>query len=184
MNSLDVSRSVMASDPQVFREALGYLAKCQAEYQRLASVVSTTEPDSLRRALDDVARLRYEQDGIKSYEVKIGDKKVGTYTVRATKEEPERDVTTFVVDDPEAALRWLMEDRTDKFYKRLCDAAAEIAVDCMRETGELIESTCARTEHVPAIPSTFKNMVLKIDREKVENALMEAEAKQIEGSAE
>lgn len=184
MNSLDVSRSVMATDPQVFREALEYLAKCQAEYQRLASVVSTTEPDSLRRALDDVARLRYEQDGIKSYEVKIGGQKVGTYTVRASKEEPEREETEFTIGDPEEALRWLMEDRDDIYYKRLCDAAVKIAIDCMRETGELIDSTYVHTKRIPATPSMFKNMVLKIDREKVENALMEAEAKQIEGSVE
>lgn len=183
MNSLDVSRSVMASDPQVFREALGYLAKCQAEYQRLASIVSTTEPDSLRRALDDVARLRYEQDGIKSYEVKIGDRKVGTYTVRATKEEPER-TDTHLEFDAGKAREWVETVDRDWLGGYLADHAVEIAEAYMRETGEILEISKVVEERIPAIPSTFKNMVLKIDREKVENALMEAEAKQIEGSVE
>lgn len=182
MNSMEVSRAVMATDPQVFREALAYLARCQAEYQRLADVVSTKDPNSLRSALDDIAKMRYERDGIKSYDVKVGGSKVGTYTVRATKEEPERKVTELTVEDPEEALRWLMEDRTDAYYKRLCDAAVGIAIERMRETGELLDSACVSSKHIPAIPSMFKNMVLKVDAEKVSKALNEAEAKQIEGT--
>lgn len=181
MNSMEVSRAVMATDPQVFREALAYLARCQAEYQRLADVVSTKDPDSLRSALDEVARMRYERDGIKSYDVKVGESKVGTYTVRASKEEPERTEKRTSIDI-EAAREWLGEVEWDFISAFIEEHIEDFISEYTFKTGEVLPFVRTVEEHVPATPSMFKNMVLKVDAEKVGKALREAEAKQIEGT--
>lgn len=182
MGDLDVSKAVIASDPQVFREALAYLARCQSEYNRLADIVSTKNPASLRCALDDVARERYESEGVKSYDAKIGGRKVATYSVRATKEEPERTEARFDVDAA-AAYEWLTTSVDPDWWGCYLKArAAGIAEMYMRETGEQLPFATLVENRIPAVPSMFKNMVLKVDEQGMAAALEEAGTRSIEGS--
>ena len=42
--------SIEGAQGMTFEQALSFLAKCQAEYNRLGKIVSTKDPDSLRSA--------------------------------------------------------------------------------------------------------------------------------------
>lgn len=153
-----------------FEEALKVLAECQAEYNRLGKIVSTKEAGSLRSACDEEARLRYEESGVKSYEIPIAGISVGTYTVCKTQEKPEQKVKRLRISEGNA-VRWLMEDAPEEYYKQLCEEAVKLAEDYMLLTGEVIPSARMVEEVLPAEPSRYKNTVLKIDADKLERAL-------------
>lgn len=158
--------------PMSFEDALLCLARCQAEYNRLAGIVSTKDPDSLRSAVDEEMRLRYELHGVKSLDVMCDGVTVATYSVSKTKEQPER--RTKVLTMPEgSAMRWIMDDAPEECYAELCAAAAKIAEKHMRDTGEIIEGAQIVERVEPAVPSRFKNTVLKINAEGMSKALGE-----------
>lgn len=162
-----------------FEDALAFLAQCQSEYNKLGKVCSTKDPDSLRHALDEELRLRYELQGVKSIDVKLGNRVVGTYTVVKTSEKPEQKVKKLKISEGNA-IRWLMEDAPSEYYDMLCAEAVKIAEDYMLLTGEILPSAQYVEEILPAEPSRFKNTVLKVDSAKVDAALEAAEAVEAE----
>lgn len=162
-----------------FEDALGYLAFCQTEYDRLGRIVSTKDPDSLRSACDEEMRLRHELHGIKSVDVKVGDKVVGTYSVVKTREQPSRKVRWFSIGK-ERALRWALEEAPQECRDDLMSAARKIAEQHMLETGELIGGASTGESVEAAVPSRFKNTVLRIDKGKVEE-LASADVKGVLG---
>lgn len=173
--------SIEGAQGMTFEQALSFLAKCQAEYNRLGKIVSTKDPDSLRSACDEEARLRYELSGVKSYDVKLNGMSVGTYSVVKTKEEPEisevREKRLTI--DEENAWRWLLEESPDEVFAAARSYAKTLAVEYMLDTGAIIEGAeineVVVREAQPAKPSMFKNMVLRIDAKKMDKALESAE---------
>lgn len=153
-----------------FEQALGFLAQAQSEYNRLGKIVSTKDPESLRYACDEEMRFRYEEYGVKSVDVKIGDSTVGTYSVSKTKEKPEKVIEKLSIE-PMDALRWCTEEAPEEYFAMLCEEAARIAEDYMLLTGEVLPSAKVVEETVPAEPSKFKNTILKVDAAKVGKAL-------------
>lgn len=149
-----------------FEDALGYLAMCQAAYDRLGRIVSTKDPNSLRSACDGEMRELYEQRGIKSLDVKVGDTVVGSYTAARTKEQPSRKRRWFSIGR-ERALQWVLEEAPQDCRDALMAAARKIAEQHMLDTGELIEGAATGESVEPAVPSRFKNTVLKLDKDKV-----------------
>ena len=137
------------------------LAVAQAVYKLAAEMVSTKEPGNLRSEVDMHYREMFEQTGAKSFEIRIGDKKVGTYSVRVTK--PETRVRLKVTDS-RALMAW-------------CEAN-----DCLRvepdmrrvesifgETGELPDGCEVEASSTPG--GEYAKSSLRIDPEKVNNAL-------------
>lgn len=149
-----------------FDDALAYLARCQSWYNELGRIVSTKDPDSLRCACDEEMRRRYELHGQKSVEVRIGGETVATYTVAKTKEQPSRKVRWFSIGR-DAALGWLLHDAPETCRDELLSTARRIAERYMQETGELIDGAKTGESVEPAVPSRFKNTVLKVDAEKI-----------------
>lgn len=165
--------SIEKQEPMMsFEDALVYLAKCQAEYNRLGAIVSTKDPDSLRSAVDEEMRMRYELHGVKSLDVMCDGVTVATYSVAKTKEQPERRMKVLTMPEG-SAIRWIMEDAPEECYSELCAVAAKIAEKYMSNTGEIIEGAQMEERVEPAVPSHFKNTVLKINAEGMRKALGE-----------
>lgn len=164
-------------------DALKVLAKAQAEYNRLGEIVSTKNPDSLRSLCDEEARLRYELQGIKSWEIHIGGYIVGTYTVAKTKEQPEKTVKRLRIGESDA-IRWAMEDAPSNYFDQLAEFAVKLAEDYMLSEGEIIPGAKTVEETVPAEPSRYKNTVLKVDAKNMAKALEAEDAIALEASHE
>lgn len=137
------------------------LAVAQAVYKLSAEQVSTKEPGNLRSRVDEYYRGLFEATGAKSFEVRIGGEKVGTYGVSVTK--PETRVRLKVTDS-RALMAW-------------CEAN-----DCLRvepdmrrvesifgETGELPDGCEVEATSTPG--GEYSGGSLRIDPEKVNAAL-------------
>lgn len=105
------------------------LAVAQAVYKLSAEQVSTKEPGNLRSEVDAHYREMFEQTGAKSFEIRIGDKKVGTYSVKVTKPKVQ---TVCDCYDQSAYLAWCEEHG---FVKTVIDEDAAHAH--FLETGEV-----------------------------------------------
>lgn len=137
------------------------LAVAQAVYKLSAEQVSTKEPGNLRAEVDAHYRELFEQTGAKSFEVRIGSEKVGTYGVCVTKPETRMRLK---VTDSRALMAW-------------CEAN-----DCLRvepdmrrvesifgETGELPDGCEVEATSTPG--GEYSGGSLRIDPEKVNAAL-------------
>lgn len=137
------------------------LAVAQAVYKLAAEQVSTKEPGNLRAEVDMHYREMFEQTGAKSFEVRIGGEKVGTYSVRTTN--PSTKVWLKVTDN-RALMAW-------------CEAndALSVEPDMRRvesifgETGELPDG--CEVEATPTPGGEYAGSSLRIDPEKVNHAL-------------
>ena len=86
------------------------LAIAQAFYKSVAELVKTGDPYNLRGAVDGEYRKLYESTGAKSFDMKLGGKKVGTFSVVTTKPtESTKRVDVNVLDD-ELFKVWAIEN--------------------------------------------------------------------------
>jgi aspartyl-tRNA synthetase len=92
------------------------LAIEQALFSRLGEDVSTKNPDSLRSACDQQVVDNYRAMGAKSYDVHVNGSKVGTYSVRTSKEKPQEKKNRLVIKDP-YALEKFIEDNIITYKK-------------------------------------------------------------------
>lgn len=137
------------------------LAVAQAVYKLAAKQVSTKEPGNLRAEVDAHYREMFEQTGAKSFDVRIGGEKVGTYGVRVTK--PETRVRLKVTDS-RALMAWCEANdclRVDPDMRRV--------ESIFGETGELPDG--CEVEATSAPGGEYAGSSLRIDPEKVNNAL-------------
>lgn len=137
------------------------LAVAQAVYKLAAEQVSTKEPGNLRAEVDAHYREMFEQTGARSFDVRIGGEKVGTYGVRVTK--PETRVRLKVTDS-RALMAWCEANdclRVDPDMRRV--------ESIFGETGELPDG--CEVEATSAPGGEYAGSSLRIDPEKVNNAL-------------
>lgn len=64
---------------------LEQLAIAQAFYNAFGKIVSTGVKDNLRGQVDKMMRDKYENEGAKSFDVRVNGKKVGTYSIIVSK---------------------------------------------------------------------------------------------------
>jgi hypothetical protein len=105
------------------------LAVAQAVYKLAAEQVKTNEPGNLRAEVDAHFRELFEQAGAKSFDIRIGGEKVGTYSVKVTKPKMQ---TVCDCYDQSAYLAWCEEHG---FVRKVIDEDAASAY--FEETGEL-----------------------------------------------
>lgn len=110
-------------------DRIAKLAVAQAVYKLAAEQVSTREPGNLRAYVDEYYRGLFEATGAKSFEVRIGDEKVGTYSVKVTKQKMQ---TVCDCYNPSAYRAWCEEHG---FVKTVIDEDAAHAH--FLETGEV-----------------------------------------------
>lgn len=110
-------------------DRIAKLAVAQAVYKLSAEMVSTKDPDNLRAYVDEYYRGLFEATGAKSFEIRIGGEKVGTYSVKVTKPKKQ---TVCDCYNPSAYRAWCEEHG---FVKTVIDEDAAHAH--FLETGEV-----------------------------------------------
>ena len=121
-------------------EDMERLAIAQAVYKMVADAISTKNPDSLRGRLDAAMLDAYDANGIKSRDLRIGNDKVGTYSVTVKKAVHRSHVE---VTDEDAYEMWA---DANGLTKVVVDAAAVQA--WTEDTGEVPDGCAIVTEDV------------------------------------
>ena len=148
------------------------LAVAQAFYKAAGAMVSTKEPGNLREAADAYYKALYEETGAKSFDVKVRDMKVGTYSVRVSKAEPARMQRRFRVSDPAAVLLWADGFGDQELMRKyMQQSASEFAEWYFHETGELPDGCNVVEVGTPAMPEQYAGGSLRVEPQRVAEAL-------------
>lgn len=145
------------------------LAFAQAVFKASGEIVSTKDPSNLRAAVDKHYRDLYEQTGAKSFEVRLNDEKVGTYSVKVSKATKEDTKQRLEVKDPEALLAWL--EGTDDLLRYIKAHAVEFAQEHFLRTGEIPDGCTMSEVVIPAQEEAYAGGSIRIDPQKVAEAL-------------
>lgn len=160
------------------------LAIAQALYKVCGELVDTKNPDSLRGECDRFYKLQYEQTGSKSFDVKIHDDVVGTYSIRFSKEEPQEVRQQLTIKDYVALAKWfdsLPDDEVKHYVSKDLQPFAEY---WLAETGEMPEGCSMDEIVILAKPKQYIGGVLKIDPTRVKDAVGNALPQGIAGLLE
>lgn len=137
------------------------LAVAQAVYKLAAAQVSTREPGNLRAEVDDHFREAFESTGAKSFDVRIGGEKVGTYSIKTTKGKKSTCLETY----DEAAYRAWCE--ANGFVKTVIDEGAVYAN--FQETGEVPDGCQVASVEMP--DGVYAGSALRVDPAMVNRAI-------------
>ncbi len=138
----------------------------QALYKVIAKDVSTRDPDSLRSRVDADVIGRYEATGAKSYDIRYGGEKVGTYSVTVKKATTS---TVFDLVDDDAFGAWLSSDEgTAAIDAFVSDHVEEFVRYVVEQTGEIPDGVEPREV---VTPERVSGTTIRIDPKKVAGAL-------------
>ena len=159
--------------------AMQRLAIAQALYKRLAEMVSTKDPESLRSEVDGEIKAFYEATGAKSYDVNLNGQKCGTFSVNVAKESTK---TVFDLVDDDAFGKWITGDEVVDIIDAFIDSHIEEFVKfAVETTGEIPDGVEPRTV---TTPEYVKGTTIRIDPRKVAAALGNALPSTIAGLLE
>ena len=152
------------------------LAIEQAIYKTIAADVST-KGDSLRNAIDGAIIEQYQRSGAKSYDVKVNGEKVGSYSVRLSKDKTEKVPR---IEDADAFQRWLTD------AENMPQIVSYIRDDDYRFLDWLIKSLGVVPDGVEVMDVTHEGgdvmgTTFRVDEHKVANALGNALPEAIAG---
>lgn len=134
------------------------LAVAQAVYKRIAKHVKTGCPDNLRGEVDAHFMDLYRETGAKSFDIKLGDTSVGSYSIAKKKPKPFMEIDWDKSD----------EDFMDWAYENDAILIDDDAIRrYIRETGEIPPSVTVREYDT----DERLTPTLRIDDYKVEEAL-------------
>ena len=147
----------MSDKASQFNE-LEKLTIAQAIYKVVAEAVSTKSPDSLRSAVDERILNSYRTDGVKSRDVRLDGKKVGTYSVRT--KQARTDLIPRV-ENIDAYKAWIVEN-----MEQVIDYVARDSkfLDSIVRDGEIPSGVTVEEMHYPeaAIGTSLKFDVEKV----------------------
>ena len=147
------------------------LAVAQALYKETAKLVNGKDPGSLRSAVNSEYMELYEKTGAKSFDVKIGGEKVGTYSLKESKPTEQEETEVFSVRNYVELAQWFDQYASLRELKEFAShKLADYAQWVFETTGEIADGCEIVTEITPAEPSRVTGSVLKIDPEKVAKA--------------
>lgn len=154
----------MATDNE---KGLERLAVAQALYQELGKIVTTKpkEGDSLRTQADEALRSAWEDSGISQIKPKVNGVPVGTYSVSLTKA---KECVAIRVDDRQRFIKWLFSSDGFEYVEWLVAKREQELLDHIKDMGEVPDG-CSTKGYV--IPESYGGTRLKIDTEKVKDAL-------------
>ena len=148
------------------------LAFLQALYNVIGKAVATKNPDNLRGEVDDAFKALYEATGAKSFDVKIGDEKVGTYSFTISKPTDERIDESFGVIDHGELFCWKVDEEMAVAFAR--DRLKDYAAWYFDQTGEMAPGCALIETRTPGDPGgRVKSTTLRIDPAKVADAMGE-----------
>ena len=148
------------------------LAFCQALYSRLGSIVSTKDPNSLRSSVDEEYKALYESTGAKTFEVRIDDVKVGTYSVKVSKPRDAEIKQQFVCYAKDMLKEWLEHEPQPELERAFVEENIEkYAEFYFNQTGELPFGCDIEQSVILAQPERYAGGMLKVDPPSVLKAM-------------
>ena len=150
------------------------LTLAQAIYSELGKIVSTKDPESLRSKIDEQYRELYESTGSKSYDVKLNDNIVGTYSIRFSKSKDSESRDVFEVRDYEALAKWFEGVDASIISSYVAHDLAQFAEWYMAETGEMPDGCNMSTVVTPAVEKHYMGGALRVDSQSVLEAMNDA----------
>lgn len=147
------------------------LAIEQALFNNLGEDVSTKNPDSLRCMADAEIVGNYRAMGAKSYDVHVNGSKVGTYSVRTSKEKPQEKKKRLVIKDPYAFDAYVKEQAEDEVFEYVHLMMDNFASFMLESYGVICDGCEVVEETIPAQPSKVIGTTLHIDADKVADAI-------------
>lgn len=149
----------------------GRLALAQTLYKMTGELVDTKNPDSLRAREDAKYKELYEQTGARSFDVRIGDEIVGTYSIRFSKPKDSESHKVLEVEDYYDLAAFVTELDADLFRKYAETELAAFADWYLFETGEVPDG-CKLVEVVtPAVGKEYIGGALKVNTQAVIDAM-------------
>lgn len=158
-------------------EDVGRLAFAQAVYKAVASEVGTRQEGNLRDRVNRRFLRLHEETGGTSFDIRLGGRKVGTFSFRRTKGTPAHKEARFVVSDRDALDdAFEASDDFERWLSRRIGAhLGELAVEYAEETGEMLPGVTAEVVEVPATPDGIQpSGSLRVDPAKVAEAMGDA----------
>jgi len=148
------------------------LAIEQALFNKLGEDVSTKNPDSLRYAADTDMIETYRATGYKSRDVMVNGQKVGTHSVRVSKGKDAQTVKRLAVMDGHELEQFVQSDECAEERAEYIALMAQNFAEYMLETYGIVCDGCeVVTETIPAQPPTISGTTMRIDADKVVQAL-------------
>ena len=147
------------------------LAIEQAAFSKLGEEVSTKNQNSLRCIADDEIIGNYLGMGAKSYDVHVNGSKVGTYSVRTSKEMPQETKSRIVIKDPYAFDAYVREQAADEAFEYVHMMMDNFASFMLESYGVVCDGCEVVEETIPAQPSKVIGTTLRIDADKVADAI-------------
>lgn len=147
------------------------LTLAQALYKMAGELVDTKNPDSLRSMVDESFLRLYEETGSRTFDVKLNGEVVGTYSLRFSKPKESEARYSFEVDDYEALAKWYEGVPVETILHYVALDLNQFAEWYLADTGELPEGCVMEKVVTPAIGKTYQGGTLKIDVEKVKEAV-------------
>lgn len=157
---------LLADDSDAFALALAIVARDEAIIKRLRATTAgkhMKEP-TLRDALDEAARIRYERDGSTKWQARLEGEPIGTYTARLTRGRDERRTVTMTVSDSDL-MNFLMRDGIEYFERLVLEHKDDVLQWALAD-GVDIDGARVEAVTIPAEPSVFMDCALKVDEEK------------------
>lgn len=142
----------------------------QALFKRLGEQMSTKDPDSLRGREDQLLAARYAASGAKSYDAVLLGRKVGTYSVKVSKQTPKATETVFSVQSTPAATEWARQN-PGEVADYVQDHLEDFLRYCWERYGEIPDGCTVTEVDVPARPGRVTGTTLKVDPHEVSIAL-------------
>ena len=144
------------------------LAIMQAFYRAAGEHVSTKEPGNLRSSVDEHYRSLFEETGAKTFEMRVNDQKVGTYTVRVS--QPKTGAAKFEVNDPAELLPWVAAAPVEELAAFAAFQSSAFAEWHFYRTGEMPKGCRMGTEQGQE-GGKYMGGTLKVDPQLVAQAL-------------
>ena len=147
------------------------LAVAQAFYNACGKIVSTKDPDSLRSVVDNGYKELYDATGSRSFDVKLLGEKVGTYSLRFSKETQPETVMEFRVYDEEALADAVESADPQTIMGFIRSNLGRFAEYCFNDTGEILDGCSYEPVQIDGKPSEYIGGVFKVDTDRVADVL-------------
>lgn len=165
--------SELADNSEAFNAALEKVGIAQSITNALKSICGTREKDlTLRNAVDEAARIRYEEKHQLKHVIMPNGEQLGTYTVVLTKGADEKVVDDMSVSNEEAFVQYVLND--SEMLEQLIRKNIQALVDTYFKEGVVPAGCDCGKRVIPAEPCVYKNGMLKVDTSKLpklQNAL-------------
>lgn len=138
----------------------------QAFYNAIAEQVSTKDPNNLRGRVSEEYKHLYEETGAKSFDAKLNNEKVGTFSLTVSKPTDSRTEQVVEIDDENKIFRW------DGYAYMARHFAGDHILEAVRHyfnaTGELPPGCSLVEVNYPGSPGgEVTKTTLKVDTQKV-----------------